>query len=103
MPRKLISWDFVAGCGWASIAATCVSSGRMPSADTRAPGSPRKKQRKRTSPDEGEGWRGRGDRGAEGGAGEEVHVGGGGGAFSHPLTRGHVWGVGGGLGGAEQF
>ena len=29
----------------------------------------------------GEGWRGRGDRGVEGGAGDKVHVGGGGGLF----------------------
>ena len=40
----------------------------------------------------GEGWRGRGDIGVEGGAGEEVHVGGG--AFSRPPTRSHVWGLG---------
>ena len=41
-----------------------------------------------------EGWqRGIGVEGIEGGAGEEVHVGGG--RFSRPPTRGHVWGGGG--------
>ena len=37
MPRKLIIWDLVAGWGWASMAATRVSSGRMPSAVTCCP------------------------------------------------------------------